>query len=334
MRAALTDGAPELPEMEIINPAPVPAVVDLSKVAHDRRIDTWTDAAASIFPGLSVKAIDIEPGIGTIQHERLGQGAMFAIRSAPAEIAYAPAIAGDCDFLTMMLQTDGTTLAYQRQRECELARGDICFIDECQPFRLSGAACSEMLLLRMPRIMVMSRFPDMQHLVATRLAGEDPGTSLLAHTLMQIFQIVHELRDAQRTATMNAIIHLLGATSGLAFEPESTHWRVQKALDHIELNLSVPGLTAEQVAQAQHISRRRLDQLFLEALGQSITGQIWGRRLQRAADDLRDPRWAAASISQIAFANGFEDPAHFARAFKRRFEATPGQWRASRPLTH
>ena len=107
------------------------------------------------------------------------------------------------------------------------------------------------------------------------------------------------------------------------------------ALDFIELNLSIPGLTAEQVAQAQHISRRRLDQLMRDALGLSITGQIWNRRLQRAADDLRDTRWAGASISQIAFANGFEDPAHFARAFKRRFETTPGQWRAlARPLTH
>jgi len=320
--------------MEAIDLTPVPAVVDLSKVAQDRRVDTWSDAAASIFPGLSVKAMDMESGIGTIQHERLGQGAMFAIRSAPAEVAYAPA-ANDCDaFLTMMLQTGGATLAHQRQRQCELEQGDICFIDECQPFRLSGTQCSQMLLLRMPRLMVMSRFPDMQHMVATRLAGEDPGTNLLAHTLMRIFQTAPELRDAQRTAAMNAIIHLLGATSGLAFEPETTHWRVQKALDHIELNLSVPGLTAEQVAQAQHISRRRLDQLFLEALGQSITGQIWSRRLQRAADDLRDPRWAGASISQVAFANGFEDPAHFARAFKRRFETTPGQWRASRPLAH
>jgi AraC-like DNA-binding protein len=305
-------------------------------VDRDRRRDIWSGSATSIFPGLSVHSTEKNPTVGSIQHSPVGLGALFAIASAPAEVSYLPRQATESSqFLTMMLQTEGTTIAHQRQRHCELSRGDICFIDERHPFRLVGVDCSEILLLRMPRTAVISRFPEMEHLVATLLPGRDPGTTLLAHTVLQLLQVARELREAQQHAAMNAIIHLLGATSGLAVELENMHWRVQKALDFIEINLSIPGLTAEQVAQAQHISRRRLDQLMRDALGLSITGQIWSRRLQRAADDLRDTRWATASISQIAFANGFEDPAHFARAFKRRFEATPGQWRAmARAIAH
>lgn len=322
--------------METANLEGMSPMLDLAQIEWERRADMWSSGATSIFPGLSVQAIAPRPEIGLIQHSRMGPGALFAIASAPAEVAYVPrGLAETSQFITMMLQTEGTTIAHQRQRQCELTRGDICFIDERHPFRLVGVDYSELLLLRMPRTLVISRFPEMEHLVATLIPGRDPGTTLLSHTLLQLLQVANDLREAQQHAAMNAIVHLLGATSGLAVELESMPWRVQKALDFIELNLPIPGLTAEQVAQAQHISRRRLDQLMRDALGLSITGQIWSRRLQRAADDLRDPRWASASISQVAFANGFEDPAHFARAFKRRFEATPGQWRAlARTVTH
>jgi AraC-like DNA-binding protein len=322
--------------METVNLEGMASVLDLSEVDRERRALLWTDTTPTIFPGLSIKTMEAMPTIGSIQHSRMGQGAIFAIASAPAEVSYTPRPSSDMgQFLTMMLQTEGTTFAHQRQRQCELTQGDICFIDERHPFRLVGVEASQLLLLRMPRALVMSRFPEMEHLVATLIPGRDPGTSLLAHTLLHLLHVARDLRDAQQQAALNAIVHLLGATSGLAVELENMHWRVQKALDFIELNLSVPGLTAEHVAQAQHISRRRLDQLMRDALGLSITGQIWSRRLQRAAEDLRDPRWISASISQVAFANGFEDPAHFARAFKRRFETTPGQWRArARTITH
>lgn len=314
--------------METVHLDGLSSVVDLSSVERAKRADMWTGAAPSVFPGLCVQEMEADPSLGSILHRRFAQGSLFAISSAPAEVSYAPSRAGEASqCVTMMLQAEGTTIANQRQRQCELTPGDICFIDERYPFRLSGLDYSQLLLLRMPRAQVMSRFPEMEHLAATLIPGRDPGTSMLAHTVLHLLQVAADLREAQQHATMNAIIQLLGATSGLAVELENMHWRVQKALDFIELNLSIPGLTAEQIAQAQHISRRRLDQLMRDALGLSITGQIWNRRLQRAADDLRNSRWAGASISQIAFANGFEDPAHFARAFKRRFETTPGQWR-------
>lgn len=315
--------------METVNLEGLSPLVDLAEVDRAKRADVWNSAAPTVFPGLSIHALAPDPIVGSIQSSRMGQGSLFAIASAPAEVSYVPRAESETSqFLTLMLQAEGTTIARQRQRHCELTRGDICFIDERHPFRLIGVEPSQLLLLRMPRSLVMSRFPDMEHVVATLIPGRDPGTQLLSHTLLELLHVARDLRESQQQAALNAIIHLLGATSGLAVELESMHWRVQKALDFIELNLAMPGLTAEHVAQAQHISRRRLDQLMRDALGLSITGQIWSRRLQRAADDLRDARWANASISQVAFANGFEDPAHFARAFKRRFETTPGQWRA------
>ena len=80
-----------------------------------------------------------------------------------------------------------------------------------------------------------------------------------------------------------------------------------------------PALTAEEVANAQGISRRRLDKLMVQAAGTTLTGQIWKRRLSQVADDLAETRLSGRSVAQIGFAAGFADPAHLSRTFRRCF---------------
>jgi len=43
---------------------------------------------------------------------------------------------------------------------------------------------------------------------------------------------------------------------------------------------------------------------------------IWGMRLDRCRNDLASPALAARSIGEIAFYWGFNDVAHFSRAFR------------------
>jgi len=52
------------------------------------------------------------------------------------------------------------------------------------------------------------------------------------------------------------------------------------------------------------------------------------RRLDATRRDLCDPALAARSISEIAFAWGFNDAAHFSRAFRARFGRSPRELRA------
>lgn len=110
-------------------------------------------------------------------------------------------------------------------------------------------------------------------------------------------------------------------------------WRVNAALALIEAELADPELDANRIARAQGISRRRLDELMVAQTGTSVSAKIWLRRLEQAASDLTDARYASRTVTQIAFAAGFEDAAHFTRAFKRRYGCTPRKWRTvpSRP---
>jgi AraC-like DNA-binding protein len=101
------------------------------------------------------------------------------------------------------------------------------------------------------------------------------------------------------------------------------------ALADIEARIRDASLCARQIAVWQSISRRRLDALFVRDVGMTITKSIVHRRLDRARLDLRSPANAKQTITQIAFALGFKDAAHFSRAFKQKFAVTPTRWRQS-----
>jgi acetamidase/formamidase/AraC-like DNA-binding protein len=94
----------------------------------------------------------------------------------------------------------------------------------------------------------------------------------------------------------------------------------------IERKLDDPELTPAKVAQAEGISERYLQKLF-EGTGSSFTHYLRERRLQRTRADLSNPAEAHHSISEIAFRSGFNDSAHFSRAFRHRFGLSPREFR-------
>jgi hypothetical protein len=85
------------------------------------------------------------------------------------------------------------------------------------------------------------------------------GVGLLADTLLRFSREALPLPGLQRSAMMNAVVQMLGIVEPFSSAPGTPDWRVRRALDYIELNLSVSDLTAESVAIDQRISRRRLD---------------------------------------------------------------------------
>ncbi|MBO9604149.1 MAG: helix-turn-helix domain-containing protein [Novosphingobium sp.] len=304
-------------------------LVDLSNVEQEQRELLWDNAVRTNFRGLSVKLTGRAPSSGLIRRMAMGAGQLFSILSAPAEVSFLPPRGEKAmePLFSLMVQFKGSTLVSQLGQSCLLEEGDLCMIDEAKAFRLVSEEVTGVVIARLPRAAVLSRYPHFERLCASILPSSDCGTGFVGDLLLRLSRDADRLGEMQRGAMLNGIIHMLGVAGPVAQVPTLTHWRVQRALEYIELNLSVAGLTAETVAQDQRISRRRLDQLMHEAFGHSIASQLWSRRLEQAAADLRDPHRSNRSIAQIAFANGFEDAAHFTRAFKRRFSITPGQWR-------
>jgi AraC-like DNA-binding protein len=51
-------------------------------------------------------------------------------------------------------------------------------------------------------------------------------------------------------------------------------------------------------------------------------------RLQACRKALSDPRCVSFSVSEIAYAWGFNDLSHFSKAFRKRFGVSPAQYRS------
>ena len=325
-----------LPQMEpdlagkITRPA---SLIDLRQVEQGQRRLMWDEAARSSWPGISVRLTTMLPSGGLIRRIPLGSGDLFEVESVPAEVDFRPVpVPGVRDaFISVMVQAEGVTTVRQGGHSSSVCQGDVCLLDEAGVFKLMAEEWGRIYFLRLPRAQVLGRYPQLERMFAHALPSSETGTRLLADLLLRLFEDAPLLADAQRRAMLGGIIQMLGVANPPDEAAAAIDWRIRRALDFIELHLSVPGLSAEDVAREQRISRRRLDQIMQQQLGQSIAGYLWSRRLAQAADDLRDPQRCEEPIAQIAFANGFEDAAHFTRAFKRRYAVTPGQWRLQRP---
>jgi AraC-like DNA-binding protein len=308
----------------------LPALLDLDDIATSERAAAWK-GGARYFPGLSMKDLSVRPSLGSISGARYGAGHLWCILSPPLQVSYDPSAASpdQSHVFSLMLQLSGATLASQEGRAAMMRPGEMCVIDSRLPFELSvDGLLSHFIVLQMPRPAVLSRNPSLERHTAQVFDPNDSGTRLLRNLLLSTAESTPTLREDQRGSALSALIQLLGMQriEGEA-DNSGSSWRVRAAIAYIENSLADPQLTATQVADAQGVSRRRLDQIMVAATGIPLSSQIWMRRLEQAANDLRDPRCASKTVTQIAFAAGFEDVAHFTRAFKRRYRMPPREWR-------
>ncbi|MFI9818737.1 helix-turn-helix transcriptional regulator [Saccharothrix variisporea] len=102
--------------------------------------------------------------------------------------------------------------------------------------------------------------------------------------------------------------------------------RRREAVDYMREHLSDPGLSADRVAEALFMSRRRLYQLFDD--GQGVSERIRGLRVERAKALLGDPAKADRSVAEIARDCGFVSAAHFSRTFRQVVGVTPTAYRS------
>ncbi|PWU24772.1 MAG: AraC family transcriptional regulator, partial [Candidatus Rokuibacteriota bacterium] len=85
-------------------------------------------------------------------------------------------------------------------------------------------------------------------------------------------------------------------------------------------------LTVSAIAARQGVTPRYVHKLF-ESEGTTYTHFVLCQRLDSAYRMLRNPRFAAHSISAIAYDVGFGDLSYFNRAFRRHYNATPTEIR-------
>jgi acetamidase/formamidase/AraC-like DNA-binding protein len=141
------------------------------------------------------------------------------------------------------------------------------------------------------------------------------------------------LADAEWATVAQSLVDLLltlaHQSAGPASDTRATATQaaiLYRICQTIERRLDDPELAPARVAQAEGISERYLQKLF-EGVGDNFTHYVRERRLQGAWADLSNPAEAHRSISDISYAYGFGDSAHFSRTFRHRFGLPPREFR-------
>ncbi|MGH8221284.1 MAG: helix-turn-helix domain-containing protein [Steroidobacteraceae bacterium] len=312
------------------------SLIDLNTLDEALRAPAWLRCAEHCFPGVSISNLCPNPELGLIAGSSFGSGRLWTIASPPVRVSYDPRGLHEehAQIFSVMLQLGGATFMRQSDRGGALHPGELCVIDGARPFELEVAALSShFMVLQIPRRAVLGRHPYLERRTAEAFDPHETGTTLLRGLLLNLLESADGLAHDQRGAALGAVIQLLGAPRiGEPHGRRGASWRVRAALALIDSELADPDLDAKRIAAAQRISRRRLDEIMVTAIGTPLTAHIWQRRLEQAASDLLEPKLAAKTVTQIAFAAGFEDAAHFTRAFKRRHRCTPSAWRRRHAL--
>ncbi|MFI5357186.1 MAG: substrate-binding domain-containing protein [Opitutales bacterium] len=99
---------------------------------------------------------------------------------------------------------------------------------------------------------------------------------------------------------------------------------VAVALDHLREHVGNT-IYVEEVARAAGVTRRVLELRFRTALGTSVYAEAQRLHFERVLELMPE---RTLTLGEIAYAAGFESPAVFATAFRRRFKMAPSHYRA------
>ena len=232
------------------------------------------------------------------------------------------------DHYGAIFQLAGCSTLMQNDRVTELAVGDIALVDSTLPVTyISENRPGRWLGLNLPRHSLMS------HLGFEPEGGlHRRGATAATRLLFRLIQEAVEQRDLQSASTepymKMAVYDLLGAlfaASDLPSISSPSDKLFRRVCDIIEAYFANPDFGPDEVAAEAGISLRYLQKLFT-VRGSSCSHLIHARRLDYAARLIRRRTSMKTNqpLSVIAYACGFREYSHFARAFRRRFGHTPG----------
>lgn len=307
-------------------------------VPRAQRLAYWTDMICSVYVQLGCDApvrsrsTDFDGRIGRRALPGLEVSVVHACAQQVHRTRAHIAQAGDERFLAS-IQVRGRGVVRQDGRDALLGPGDFALYDSTRPYDLLFDDRFEQIVLQLPAERLRRELREPQALTATTVRGG--AGRLLAQMARQLSDDEEEgtWPPAAALAVADGVVSVLaGALQSLpaaARTPAPTRlaaYHLARAKQFIEERLADPELGIEQIAQALGLSASQLHRVF-EHEPLAPAHYIRERRLEACSRDLLDPSLAGQAVSTLAYARGFNDAAHFSRAFRARFGVSPREWR-------
>jgi len=225
-------------------------------------------------------------------------------------------------------------LRVQRGDERAMAAGGATFQSFVEPLSVKANAPSEWLSIMIRRETIRALVPGVDDLIAMPFDTASPSIRLLRRYIAMLLD-VEGLEDEPpllghaATTLIDLITLALGAQGDAAQIASMRGLRAARArsiLHEIRGGFADPAFSPRNLAAKLGLTPNYVQKLLHET-GLSFTERVLELRLQKARAMLADPRQAGRRVGEIAYLCGFNEVSYFNRCFRRRFGASPTQYR-------
>ena len=256
------------------------------------------------------------------------QSSAISLRRSSGE----PHLNSQDNYFAVMLLSGDYRLE-QNGREVFLQPGDMTIYDATRPHRIDCPGEFSKLIFSIPRTVFRDRVAGIDRCTALRIPCSK-GIGFVAANFMRTFAShAGQLQGHEFSSLFDHALDFLtlAVTSVRPVDVNLSRSRaasINAIKTFIEKNLRDTKLDTRLIAGHAGLSTRYINNLFEEE-GTSLMRYIWKRRLENCRKDIKNPAYAGHRLSEIAFRWGFNDAAHFSRAFKQQFGCSPSEFKSN-----
>ncbi|MBO9498238.1 MAG: AraC family transcriptional regulator [Novosphingobium sp.] len=297
-------------------------------VAPNDRLPYW-NGIAQMFAPIRVEALGDTPFEAHLYRRMLRDCELLSPSSSPARI-YSGPDHEQAGVLNIQLQHRGRTTTHTGGRTALVEEGDFLLFDPTKPHWQTFEEHTQAIVVRVPLATVEERMPHLRGRVGIAMSGRSGAGALFSSFLRRAWEeLEHDDAGEWIDGMSDAIWPLLDmayAPARPALEPNRRDERRRALFEAVEAELTDPELDVHRLARRMGVSPRYVQMLFAE-LGTTPRAFIQNRRLELAARRLTR-EGGEVTVTDVAYDVGFNDLSSFCRAFRKRFETSPRNYRA------
>ena len=309
-------------------------ILTTDSVEPKERLAYCNDMICATYVQPETDAVQSDEFCGSIVTHSLPGMELSVVKSSAQKVLRTPRVISRStdDCFIVSLQTQGQAVISQDGRDAHMSPGDCCVYDSTRPYTLRCGSGFEEIVLKFRRDRIHALLGGTELLTATTVQGHTGAGRVLFSLIHTLLNEVDRLRPAAAAAVANGVVNVLVA--GLQSLPACRKaelsnlnaYHVARIRQYMDEHVRDPSLTIEMIAAHLGMSCGHLHRVFKnEAM--SPSQYLWSQRLDACSRELIDLRKANLSVAAIAFSWGFNDAAHFSRAFRERFHCSPREWR-------
>lgn len=312
---------------------PTRSFFTVNDLPMSKRYDVWQDSIDCIFEVDALPDIRKENFTATLEANLIGS--MMLARTVSKHQFWSRSAAGiaadGMDHYILQFYNSGASYCDDGKDGTEIRPGDLMFQDLSQTAKATTSDFDN-LVLCIPRQLLEDKlvFPE-DHNMRFLSAG-DPMVRILGDQIVSLQQNAATLSAEQGRTVEHVVAEMLASCLNTAHGNTRDAAQRRVKLEtmvairrYFRTHFASPDLTPGRAARDLGLSRSKLYQLLEDQGG--VHRYVLNLRLRHALSILNNPRAKHRPLNDIAYECGFSSDASFIRAFRAKFDMTPGDVR-------